>query len=95
MHNKGYFSASQHTPSMECPLTPADPKSGSTLLMLYSHKSFCEHISYHVICWHELELEQSLLNLLPEPVIHHVNVLHPGVVFRILGHTAMAGWLLQ
>ena len=39
------------------PLTPADPKSGSTLLMLHSHKSFCEHISHHIVCWHKLELE--------------------------------------
>ena len=72
---------------MKCPLTPADPKSGSTLLMLHSHKPFCEHISHHVVYWHKLELEQSLLNLLPEPVIHHINVLHPRVVFRILGHS--------
>ena len=72
---------------MKCPLIPADPKSSSTLLMLHSHKCFCEHISHHVVCWHKLELEQSLLNLLPEPVIHHINVLHPGMVFRILGHS--------
>ena len=71
---------------MKCLLTSADPKSSPTLLMLHSGRTFCKHVSNHVFCWHKLELEQSLLNLLPEPVIHDINVLHPGVVFRILRH---------
>ena len=73
--------------SMKCPLTSADSKSSPTLLMLHSGKTFHEHICNYVFCWHKLELEQSLFNLLPESVIHHINVLHSGVVFRILGHS--------
>jgi len=84
----------QHSPMMRCHMEGLSPQTheAPALLHIRPHKGLGQDICCHVFSGNKHRLDNPRVHSIPQPKPPKVHMLHPPMVFRILGHRN--GWLV-